>query len=334
MTRLALCYMLSIIRDNAAGRARVDEEMRRPSSGCAQRRIAGAGPARGKQGAVKKVIVIGNGEKAEVQAAVARLLPWIERRAEVVGVDLAGQCDLEEVKADLAVVFGGDGTILSVARRLGGNELPVIGVNFGKFGFLAEFSEEEFQGALEGVLSGRFAQRRRLMFEGLLRSGDREVDRSLALNDFVVLSAERGRMVLLSVRINGQEAATYEGDGLIVATPVGSTAHSLSAGGPVVHPDVDGVLITPICPHALTNRPLVVPADVVIEVLVSGRGPGGVVAADGSAKWELSAADVLEIRSAGRIFALIDSGRRTYYDTLRLKLNWGGRNRDGDRDDS
>ena len=268
-----------------------------------------------------------------MREAVERLVPWIAARAEVAAVDLDGGLDLADVQADLIVVFGGDGTILSVARRLGRSEIPVIGVNFGKLGFIAEIRQDEFKDVLQDFLAGRCAQRRRLMLDGRLLAEGAETDRSLALNDFVVLSAERGRMMSLDLRINGHAATTYEGDGLIISTPVGSTAHSLSAGGPVVHPDVDGLVITPICPHALTNRPLVVPAQAVIEVRVCPESSNGAVAVDGNETWELSCADVLEVQSAGRIFALVDPGKRTYYDTLRSKLNWGGRTVDGTRHD-
>jgi len=272
---------------------------------------------------------VGNAGKPQVREAVERLVPWIAERADVAAVDLDGALELADADADLIVVFGGDGTILSVARRLGRSEIPVIGVNFGKLGFIAEIRQDEFKDVLEDFLAGRCADRRRLMLDGRLFAGGTETDRSLALNDFVVLSAERGRMVSLELRIDGHAATTYEGDGLVISTPVGSTAHSLSAGGPVIHPDVDGLVVTPICPHALTNRSLVVPAEVTIEVRACGESSKGRVAVDGNETWELSCEDVLEVRSAGRIFALVDPGRRTYYETLRSKLNWGGRTVDG-----
>lgn len=281
----------------------------------------------------KRIVVVGNARKEQVREAVECLQPWIAQRAEVTAVDLDGELELADAEADLVVVFGGDGTILSVARRLGRSEIPVIGVNFGKLGFITEIRQDEFKDVLEDFLAGRCAEQRRLMLDGRLFAGGAETDRSLALNDFVVLGADRGRMVSLELRIDGQPATTYEGDGLVISTPVGSTAHSLSAGGPVMHPDVDGLVVTPICPHALTNRPLVVPAEVVIEVRVCGDSSKGVVAVDGSEMWALSCADVLEVRSAGRIFVLVDSGKRTYYDTLRSKLNWGGRTVDGTRHD-
>ena len=280
---------------------------------------------------MKKVLIIGNGEKEEVRCAVARFVPWVEARVQVVDVDLEGRSDLEHVEADLAIVFGGDGTILSVARRLGRNQVPTLGVNFGKLGFLAEFSEEELRESLDDILAGRRRQRSRLMLEGrLVSSVGRHTEPVLALNDFVVQGAVPSRMVSLALRIGGDTAVTYVGDGLIVATPVGSTAYSLSAGGPVVHPDVDGVVITPVCPHALTNRPLVVPAEVVIEVRLTGDGVPGMIAADGRTMWEMSHEDVFEVRRAGRIFTLVDSSRRTYFDTLRMKLKWGGRALDGE----
>jgi len=273
---------------------------------------------------MKKVIIVGNAAKAEVRESIKRLLPWIRKRVEVVSVDLEGDMALAEIPADLAVVFGGDGTILSVARRLGNNLVPVVGVNFGKFGFLAELSEEEFLEVFDDIVAGKAVPRRRLMLEGRVRWSGGEDGHSLALNDFVVVSKDRSRMVALELLIDHEGTTTYEGDGLVVSTPVGSTAHSLSAGGPVVHPDVEAFVITPICPHVLTNRPLVVPASALIEIRLGSDAGVAEVAVDGQTQWDLRWEDVLEIRSFGRSFALIETGKRTYYETLRSKLNWGG----------
>ena len=275
-------------------------------------------------GEMKRVIVVANVRKRAVRESMERLLAWIRGRADVVLVDMDGDAKLEEVPADLAVAFGGDGTILSVARRLGRNRVPVVGVNFGKFGFLAKLSEEEFLKAFDKILAGNATLRKRLMLEGRLRWTRGEDGHSLALNDFVVVSKDRSRMVALELLIDHEGTTVYEGDGLIVSTPVGSTAHSLSAGGPVVHPDVDAFVITPICPHVLTNRPLVVPASVLVEVRLGGDTSAAEVSVDGQTRWEMRGEDVLEIRSFGRNFALIDTGERTYYETLRSKLRWGG----------
>ncbi|MFH0962711.1 MAG: NAD(+)/NADH kinase [Planctomycetota bacterium] len=267
---------------------------------------------------------MGNGKKPAVRESVARLVPWIKTRARVVAVDLDGKADLSRLSADYVIVFGGDGTILSVARRLGKNQIPVVGVNFGKFGFLAELSENEFQEVFDTILGGGATPRKRLMLRGCLRRPRRRPQHSLALNDFVVLSRERSRMIALDLAIDRQGATTYEGDGLIVATPVGSTAHSLSAGGPVVHPEVQAFVITPICAHVLSNRSLVVPADGLIEIRVRPGTSGGVVAVDGRTRWDLEPKDVLEIAVFEKAFSLIETGARSYYDTLRSKLNWRG----------
>jgi NAD+ kinase len=190
--------------------------------------------------------------------SVKRALPAVRKRLDVVAVDLAEKLDLSSAQADLVLVFGGDGSFLYVAHRLKTNPIPVLGVNFGRLGWLAELQPDELEEGLDAFVAGRYrvSDRSRLRCEH--RLGKRVVDEGLALNDVVVGRATLGKMVEIDVRIDGQSAITVAGDGLIVSTAAGSTAHALSAGGPLLVPGLNAVVLVPICPHALGNRPLVV----------------------------------------------------------------------------
>ncbi len=273
---------------------------------------------------MKRVILSGNAGKPAVAAAVAELLPWLRERAEVVALDLALDRELEHVEADLAVILGGDGAILSVARRLGRNQIPAIGVNLGKFGFLAEVSPEQLRERFEDILGGRYRLSSRMRLAcALCRDGQTLVEHA-ALNDVVLSRGALSRLVAIGLVVDGVRATTYNGDGVIVSTPTGSTAHSLSAGGPVIEPRVNAFVVTPICPHTLTNRPLVVPAECCIELCV-GPTPSDVgLTVDGQVYQQVARGDRVVVRRAASDFQLIDLGLRTYYDTLREKLHWSG----------
>lgn len=276
---------------------------------------------------MKRIILTGDATKPKVAAAAADLLPWLRERVNVAVVDLAMSRALEPVEADLAVILGGDGAILATARRLGDNQVPVVGVNLGKFGFLAELLPGEFRERFDDILAGRYQISERLMLRCALRRGDRVIAQWLALNDVVVSRGALSRLVAFGLVVDGNRATTYNGDGVIVSTPTGSTAHSLSAGGPVVEPCVEAMVVTPICPHTLTNRPVVLPAGVEIELRAESTPVKVGLTIDGQEYEEIAQGDRIVIRRAARRFQLIDLGLRTYYDTLREKLSWGGSTR-------
>jgi len=273
---------------------------------------------------MKRIILTGKGSKPPIAAAAAELLPWLRERCDVVVVDLAMERSLEDVQADVAVILGGDGAILSTARRLGGNQIPAIGVNLGKLGFLAELSPVEFRQHFDDILAGRFGVSARSMLACTLRRDGRVVAEHLGLNDVVVSRGALSRLVTFTLLVDGRHATTYNGDGVIVSTPTGSTAHSLAAGGPVLEPDIEGVVVTPICPHTLTNRPVVLPAGVQIELLVEKATVAVGLTVDGQVYEDLAEGDRIAIRKAPKPFQLITLGLRTYYETLREKLHWGG----------
>ena len=273
---------------------------------------------------MKRIILTGDVSKPPIAAAVSELLPWLRERVDVAVVDLAMDMDLEGVQADLVVILGGDGAILSTARRLGQNQVPAIGVNLGKFGFLAEVLPGEFRERFDDILAGRYRISPRMMLRCALRRDGRVLSERLALNDVVVSRGALSRLVSFSLSVDGKRATTYNGDGVIVSTPTGSTAHSLSAGGPVLEPCMEAMVVTPICPHTLTNRPVVLAAGVEIELCAEATPVQAGLTIDGQVYEEIAQGDRVVIGRAPKTFQLIDLGLRTYYDTLREKLNWGG----------
>jgi len=272
-----------------------------------------------------RLFVVGDGARGGVREAADELVGLADGRCEVVGVDLGGEADLGGVEADLVVVLGGDGAILAAARRLAGSSVPVLGVNFGKLGFLAATRASELREAADTIFAGGgFQISRRMMLEATVRhaaGGDTGPMRGL--NDAVV---ERWDARSMSVHflVDGETATTYRGDGVIVATPTGSTAHSLAAGGPIVEPDLEAFVVSPICAHSVSNRPLVLRAD---QELVLRVGPGSSrpgLAVDGQVLVELAAGDEVEVRRSAQPFHLAVPRDRTFFDVLRTRLHWAG----------
>jgi NAD+ kinase len=229
----------------------------------------------------------------------------------------------ESVK--LLVVLGGDGTLLGVARSLPERPAPVLGVNLGKLGFLTETALGDLDDVLSEVLEGRFRVEERMMLEARVMRGNRVIATSRLLNDVVINKSALARILEMDVRIDGQFVAIYHADGLIVATPTGSTAYSLSAGGPIVLPGLKAFCITPICPHALTNRPLVVPDSVTIQVTLESESPDVYCTMDGQVGLPLKAGDRVRVKRSATTLPLIVPRPRNYFDVLRNKLRWGAR---------
>lgn len=277
--------------------------------------------------ACPRVVIVGAGHRDEICAAVAALEAELKARsdAELVAVDLERTLDLSGVRADLLIVFGGDGHLVSVARRMHDNQIPVVGVNFGKFGFLAEYEYEEFLEDLDKkLLRGDFRIRRRLLIGArVIRHGNVVFD-SYALNELLVSRPHLSRILQLEVWVYDQYCTRYHVDGLLVATPAGSTAHSLSAGGPIMSPGMEAYVITPICPHTLTVRPLVVKAGPPIRISIAPNTGEGLLTIDGQDNFALLNGDELIAYRPPTVFQLIKSGRRNFFETLRTKLNWAG----------
>jgi len=261
-----------------------------------------------------------------------RMLGWLERRGLRVLVDADAQLDGARARskddlareADLIVVLGGDGTLLSIARRAGAG-LPILGVNLGELGFLTEVVEDEAMPMLARVVAGRYELDRRITLAARLERKGRVIGRYRALNDVVITNGALARVIEFAVTVDGLPFTTYRADGIIVATPTGSTAYSLSVGGPIVEPTVQVLLLSPISPHTLSNRPVVLRPTAVVRVTIGRREEDALLTIDGQEGTPLAAGDVIEVRQGRAPVCLVRSPDRTYYDVLRSKLGWGAR---------
>jgi NAD+ kinase len=266
---------------------------------------------------------------------VAELEKWLAERGLAVGADpeaarftsapgtprgeLAG-------RSDLLVVLGGDGTLLAVARAVGARRVPILGVNLGSLGFLTDTPREELFPTLEAVLAGRLSVEERMRFDVAVERRGERLEDFHALNDAVISNTALSRMVHLETRADGAPVTTYHADGLIVATPTGSTAYSLSAGGPLVLPTFEAIVLTPICAHTLTQRPLVLPETCVVEVRVADTRGGQVhLTVDGQVGRDLEPGDCVSVRRSAHPARLLVPPERNRFAVLRAKLRWGER---------
>ncbi len=272
-----------------------------------------------------RVILLGFGGRADVPVEIERQRPVIERLARVVACDLTGSEDISEIEADLAVVFGGDGSILRAAHQMGHRQLPVIAVNLGKLGFLADLSPGELPAVLRDFQAGRLNVIEHLMFECQVLRDEQLVGRQLGLNEVAVQGGQPFRIMDVDLYVDSELVTTYSCDGLIVSTPVGSTAHSLSSGGPILRKDMQAFVVSPISPHTLTNRPVVDSADRVYEMVVADPGTETSVVVDGRVLCALRRGDRVRVQRAAEQFKLVTAPGHSYYRTLREKLGWGGR---------
>ncbi len=245
--------------------------------------------------------------------------------AEVIGAEPVSRDELVR-RADLIVVLGGDGTLLGIARKVGKRETPILGINLGGLGFLTEASTSEAKQALERVLAGDYETDRRITLEAeICRGSGRSaevVQRFLALNDVVFNKGPLGRMMQLEVTAEGERFCEYRADGLIISTPTGSTAYALSAGGPIVYPSLGVLVLAPICPHTLSNRPVVLPDSFEIEVRVKSADHDSTLIIDGQEPAQLGATDYVKIRR-GRYAVVLIRSAHPYFEIWRDKLRWG-----------
>jgi NAD+ kinase len=266
-----------------------------------------------------------DGARPALVERAGKLRSVVERHLEVVSAvdDLSSPFATDG--ADLAIVFGGDGSILRAARQMGYEQLPVLGVNLGRLGFLAGIQPEDLDEVLPQVVAGEHRIVDHLMFECSVRRGERELSRTLGLNETAVLAGPPFSMIEVQLYVDGELATTYSCDGLIVSTPVGSTAHNLAAGGPILEKSLQAFVTSPICPHTLTNRPVVDVADQVYELAVPAPNEGTALLVDGKMIDQVTAADRIRIERSTAQFQLVETRGRGYYRTLREKLGWGGR---------
>jgi NAD+ kinase len=228
-------------------------------------------------------------------------------------------------KIDLLIVLGGDGTLLAAARALHGHILPILAVNLGGLGFLTSVTLDELYPVLESVLQGKHRTTERMMLDAKIVHQNKPAEIQCALNDAVANKAALARMLDFDVSVDGSHVGRYRADGLIVATPTGSTAYSLAAGGPIIHPALDAFVITPICPHMLTNRPLVVPFTARVEIDFVEVDDEAFLTLDGQIGFQLEPKDRVVITKSASKVQFVSPPRLTYYEILRSKLRWGER---------
>lgn len=230
-------------------------------------------------------------------------------------------------RADLVIAIGGDGTMLHAARNVAGRDVPLVGINRGRLGFLTDVSPEQLRDALDAILEGNYLAERRLTLSA--RVGKQQTGPLFALNDIVLQKGDTGRLLDFTTEVDNVYVNTHRGDGLIVATPTGSTAYALSCSGPIIQPNVDALVLVPICPHTLSDRPLVLPSSSEINVTLDNAGGSEAhVVCDGESLARMSAGDVLTVSLAKQPVTLLHPREYNYYELLRSKLNWGRASRD------
>lgn len=228
-------------------------------------------------------------------------------------------------QVDMILVLGGDGTLISVARQIGDRQVPIVGVNLGQLGFLTEITREELPEMLDRLIAGDYKVSERMMIDAFIHRGDQIVGKYTVLNDAVINKGALARIIDMETYVDGRHLSTYKADGLIISTPTGSTGYSLAAGGPIIYPEINSLLITPICPHMLTNRPIIVWSRSVIEIEVKFQDDVVFFTADGQVGHKLLPGDRVEVRRSETRARLISSPSREYFQILRTKLSWGER---------
>ena len=267
---------------------------------------------------LQNVVVVTKPKQENVARLAGELVAWFKSKNIEASLDPRAAS-----KADLAVVVGGDGTLLAAARLLGDRQVPILAINHGGLGFLTEVTLEEMYPALERVVEGHFITELRMMIDiAILRAGKRLASYR-ALNDVVINKGTLSRMVVLEARVDGQYVSRFRADGLIVATPTGSTAYNLSAGGPIIFPIMGAMVVTPICSHTLTNRPIVLPAGAQIDVRLHSSQDEVYVTVDGQVGHTLQIDDRLTIEKSDVLVQLVAPAGKNYFDVLRGKLKWG-----------
>jgi len=285
---------------------------------------------------MRRIGIVAKTDREEARVAIPRLLEWCATRglSPVLEKETAGLVPAATTPAiakpelpaqvDLLLVLGGDGTLLSMARLVGDLNVPILGVNLGGLGFLTALTADELFPALEALLRGELLVEERMMLTArVTRQGER-LSEYVALNDVVITKSAMSRIINLDVSIQGQFATAYRADGLIVSTPTGSTAYCLSAGGPIVFPTMDAVVLTPICSHTLTNRPIVLPAGHPIDVTLQSD-QDVMLTLDGQVGFHLKRGDRVEIRQAAARIRLLRFPQKHFFSVLRTKLKWGER---------
>jgi NAD+ kinase len=246
-----------------------------------------------------------------------------QKLADLVGLEIGYDGDELPGLVDLLIVLGGDGTLLSVARRAATRNVPIVGVNLGRLGFLTAVTCAELPLMLESLIAGEYTVSDRMMLDATIRRDGEVIAECCALNDIIIKKKAMARILDLNAHVDGRHLSAFRADGLIVSTATGSTGYSLAAGGPIVYPELNSLLITPICPHMLTNRPLVVWSNSVIEIEIREQNDVVFFTADGQVGHELIPEDKVEVRRSDARTWLVNSPTKDYFEILRTKLGWG-----------
>ena len=284
---------------------------------------------------MKRVFIVANLGKQPVARALEKWRPWISQLAQIVGVETDGKHDLAKVDADVILVLGGDGTLLSVARRLSGRQVPLMGVNFGRLGFLASFTPNNFQKYFERYVREGLPTSSREMLEASVVPATVECElcdfdqvrscrrfHATALNDAVITAGPPFRMIELGISAAADSGVSYMGDGVIVSTASGSTAYNVSAGGPIISPDVAAFCITPICPHSLSFRPVVVSSRANVIIVALRVNEGTTLFCDGQASTRVCAGEKVVVRRSDHNVLLVENPEDREWRSLAEKLNW------------
>ena len=286
------------------------------------------------KGAFQRIGLVAKAKRADACRVASELSAWLRARGCRVYLDAdtarairARGYAKETVarRADLVVVLGGDGTLLSVARLVHKRGIPIAGVNLGSLGFLTEIPLPELYSTLEQVLAGRYTLEERIMLDTCVIRKGKRICRQAVLNDVVINKAAMARIIDMETYMNRKYVATFKADGLILSTPTGSTAYCLAAGGPIVYPTVDALVLIPICPHTLTNRPIVVPDGFSVEIVLRSKNEDVYLTLDGQTGLSLETGDVVKVTKSPYRTRLVASPTRNYFGILRTKLMWGER---------
>ncbi|MBI1820776.1 MAG: NAD(+)/NADH kinase [Nitrospirae bacterium] len=288
---------------------------------------------------MKKIGIIAKPFGSEVKKIIEELLLWLKEKEKEVYLDPETAASFSDrphffkipfipQQMELVIVLGGDGTLLSVARLIEGNNVPILGVNLGGLGFLTEINMEDLYPTLEKIFQNEFLVDERIMLKTSVDRQGKKIAHSHVLNDVIINKGALAKMIKLEIYSNGHFLSSLRGDGLIVSSPTGSTAYSLSAGGPILYPSVDALILTPICPHTLTQRPIVIPSEMKLEIILKSKEEGAMVTFDGQVGFSLRLEDQIHIEKSEAKTQLIRSPGLSYFDVLRNKLHWGeGKNR-------
>jgi NAD+ kinase len=286
---------------------------------------------------IKTVGIISRPRREDIARVVPPLVKWLQAHGAEVACDSETSDCLESVAVrarkreelpgctDLLIVLGGDGTLLSAARLAAQRKVPILAVNLGGLGFLTTVSQDEIYSILEEIFSGKHRVSERVMLDAEIVRAGAVIRKQNALNDAVLNKAALARIMDLELHVDGEYVTTYKADGLILSTPTGSTGYSLAAGGPIVYPAVESFVVTPICPHTLTNRPLVIPDSATIDVDFKAEDDAVFLTLDGQVGIELVRGDHIRVRKTAEKLLLVRPARKTYYQILRNKLKWGER---------